>query len=80
MANNRYPAPPGAGTTTYSGYFAVVAWIITISLFFLLAKTKLGYTFLYFFVIGSIILVLAIGSPNIVAIFKAATPQQTPQS
>lgn len=75
MANSRYPIPPGAGTTTYNGYFAVVAWIITIGLFFAIAKTKLGYTFLYFFVIASIILVLAIGSPSIVAIFKAATPQ-----
>lgn len=77
----RYPVPPGSSPTTYSGYFAIVAWTITIGIFVLAARTKIGYTFLYFFVIASIVVVLAIGSPTIVSIFRAATPQtQTQQA
>lgn len=71
------PGPPGQGTTTASGYYPVVAWIITIGLFFLIAKTKIGYTFLYIFVIASIIIVLAIGSPTVVAVFQTVSPQPT---
>lgn len=71
----RYPVPPGSNPSTYNGYFVIVAWAITIGIFILAARTKIGYTFLYFFVIASIIVVLAIGSPNIVAIFTSATPQ-----
>lgn len=79
MASNttQQAIPAQADKNTYSGYFNIVAWLITIGLFFLIAKTKIGYTFLFFFALASIIVVLAIGSPTITAIFATVNPQAT---
>lgn len=60
----------------YSGYFLVVAWIITITIIILIAKTRVGYALLYLFVIASIVLVLAVGSPTIATIFNNAKSSQ----
>lgn len=68
------PPTGGSGSNTYNGYFNIVAWGVTIGLGFLIAKTKLGYTFLYYFALASIIIVLAVGSPTIATIFNAVNP------
>jgi hypothetical protein len=66
-----------ANQSTSSGYYGIVAWSITILLFLLLAKTKIGYTILLYFVIASLIIVIAVGSPTISNVFKAASTKAT---
>lgn len=56
----------------YSGYFSIAAWLITIGIFLLIARFRVGYTLLMFFCIASIIIVFAIGSPTIIKIFNNA--------
>lgn len=68
MANTTAQSKGNSGP--YSGYFSIVAWAIVILLFILIAKTKVGYTFLMYFCLASIVIVLAIGSPTIVSIFS----------
>lgn len=67
------PTPPSQqDNTTYSGFNTIVAWVIVAIIVTLAAKTKIGYTVLFFFVLASILIVLAVGSPTIVKIFSSA--------
>lgn len=53
-----------------NGFRNIVAWVFVIGLLLLISKSRIGYTFLLYFVLASILIVLAVGSPTITNIFK----------
>lgn len=61
-------------TTDFNGYYWIVAWVFTIILLIVVSKTKIGYTFIFFFVVASTILVVLVGSPTIATIFQNNSP------
>ena len=54
----------------FSGYYAIVAWALFGLLVLFAIRSRIGYTIAYFFVLASILIVLAIGSPTIAKIFN----------
>jgi hypothetical protein len=55
--------------TVENGYYPVAAVFLFLLFLIGIARTKIGYTLLYYFVLASILIVVLLGSPTIVKIF-----------
>ena len=74
------PVPVGSDTSTYSGYFPIIAWIVVLGMIILAVRTRAGYYIVFLFVVVSIIVVLAVGAPTIAKMMKAGIPSGNVQT
>jgi hypothetical protein len=61
-------------TDNVGGYKYIVAYLVVIGLVLLLARTKLGYSLIYYFLAMSLIVLFLTHYNHVVTIFQDASP------